>query len=66
MHNLRTSVKTRRKELGYSLRKMAELTKSTPSNIKNFEDGKANITIALLHRICIALNCNLCVTLNNI
>ena len=53
---IRTQLKARRKELGLSAQKVADLSKSTQGQILNFENGKANITVHLLEKICKALN----------
>lgn len=56
---IRTQLKARRKELGLSAQKVADLSKSTQAQILNFENGKANITVHLLEKICITLGVKL-------
>lgn len=49
---LRNSIRKRRQELGLSAQSVADQAKTTQSNFLNFENGKANITLATLERIC--------------
>lgn len=50
--DLRHSIRSRRQELGLSAQSVADKAKTTQSNVLNFENGKANITLATLERIC--------------
>lgn len=63
LEDLRSEIRLRRKKLKITITKMAELTKSTNSNISNFELGKANITVDLLDKILtnlhLSLNCHI-------
>ena len=53
---LRKDIKARRKELALTSIELAKLANTTQSQILNFENGKANITIDLLGRICASLD----------
>ena len=56
MEAIRKELKSRRKSLGLSAEKLAEMAITTKSQVLNFENGKANITIHLLEKLCNALN----------
>lgn len=49
---LRLSLKLRRQELRLTAESVADKAKSTKSNVLNFENGKANLTLATFGRIC--------------
>jgi len=62
--DLRHSIRKRRKELGLSAQSVADQAKTTQSNVLNFENGKANITIATLERICEVLGLDIVLVAN--
>lgn len=63
--DLRQSIRKARQSQGLSAEKLAELSKSTKSNILNFENGKANITLHLLGKICDALKLSITLQSNS-
>lgn len=62
--DLRHSIRQRRQELGLSAQSVADQAKTTQSNVLNFENGKANITINTLANICQVLGIDLIATTN--
>ena len=44
--------RARREELGLTTRELAEAANTTPAQVSNFENGKANITINTLLALC--------------
>lgn len=64
--DLRRSIRSRRTELGLSAQSVADQAKTTQSNVLNFENGKANITLATMERICGVLGLELKVQVKNV
>lgn len=48
-----------RKEKGYSMRKLAEMSGVNFANIYKIENGKYNVSIDILGKICDALGCRI-------
>lgn len=67
LDSLRLSICERRLQLEMSAQSVADKAKTTQSNVLNFENGKANITLATLERILdvLGLEINLAIVDNN-